>query len=477
VTLCGIAGVFAATTTAASAQTKSERVKTAAVTPIQHVIVLYQENHTFDNVFGYWCDQTGRCDGMPSQVTVKGVGTVTPGVTADLVPNLGHGVTQQTAAIDGGAMDGWTAIPGCNKSTSYVCVSGYEPQSIPNLINLAQTFGISDRFFSMADSPSWGGHLYSVAGSLDGFTGDIPLNSYIGATTHLGWGCDSNKDAPWTPTVGGALSYQPSCIPDAALPTSQYPYGGAYRATQVQQVPTILDRLTAANLSWRIYSSGVKTAGGQGVNPAYNQAVCPTFAACRDTSESQNLVPETDLLSDIKSGQLPHFALIVPGMNCASVVGSSTSTGSSSQHNGDSMSCGDNWIGEIVSALEANTSLWDSTSMFITYDDCGCFYDHVAPGVNPDGTPQGPRVPLVIISPYAIAGYVDTTPTTFAGILAYVENVFSLQPVSANDANAYAFANAFNYSQAPIAGPRMVVSGIPTASRNAPPYQDGDDDT
>ncbi len=218
-------------------------------------------------------------------------------------------------------------------------------------------------------------------------------------------------------------------------------------------------------------------AGGAGVNPAYNQAVCPTFASCRDTSEAQNLVPEADLLQDINSGQLPNFALVVPGMNCGSVTGSAASTGSSSQHNGDSMACGDNWIGEIVSALEKNTGLWDSTTMFITYDDCGCFYDHVPPGVNPDGTPQGPRVPLVIVSPYAISGYVDTTPTTFAGILAYVEGTFGLEPLSVNDANAYAFSNAFNYAQTPIAGPRMVVTKIPEASRNAPPYQDGDDTT
>ncbi len=242
VTLCA-AGALLSTTGAESVQAGIARLSSTSSTPVHHVLVLYQENHTFDNVLGYWCDQTAHCDGMPPTVSLKlrnGRTTVTPGVTPDLVPNAGHGVQPQALAIDGGKMDNWTAIPGCTKAP-YPCISGYEPQAIPNLISLAGKFAISDRTFSMADSPSWGGHLYAVAASLDGFTGDIPLTSYIGATTHLGWGCDSNKDAPWTATPGGALSQQPSCIPDPSLPAAQYPYGGAYRPTAVQSVPSILE--------------------------------------------------------------------------------------------------------------------------------------------------------------------------------------------------------------------------------------------
>jgi len=86
---------------------------------------------------------------------------------------------------------------------------------------------------------------------------------------------------------------------------------------------------------------------------------------------------------------------------------------------------GDNWIGTLTSALE-NGPDWNSTALFITYDDCGCFYDQVPPGVNPDGSQQGVRDPVLIVSPYASHGYVDSTPTTFAGILAFVEDTFKL---------------------------------------------------
>ena len=110
------------------------------------------------------------------------------------------------------------------------------------------------------------------------------------------------------------------------------------------------------------------------------------------------------------------------------------------------MALGDNWIGSVVSAIE-NGPDWNSTAIFITYDDCGCFYDHVAPPVNGWGI----REPMVIVSPYAKPGYTDTTHTTFSGILAYTEHIFGLSPLGENDAQAYDFHNAFNYSQAPLA--------------------------
>ena len=110
------------------------------------------------------------------------------------------------------------------------------------------------------------------------------------------------------------------------------------------------------------------------------------------------------------------------------------------------MLAGDNWIGKVVSAIQ-NGPDWASTAIFITYDDCGCFYDHVAPPINPDGTQQGPRVPMVIVSPYAIAGSTDSHNATFASILAFTEHVFGIPALAANDAAAYDYANSFNFSQ------------------------------
>src|SRR5262249_18941339 len=78
--------------------------------PVRHIVVLSLENHSFDNLLGYWCNQNlGRCPegGMPASVTLSDKSVVTPGVTPDIVPGVAHGVSAQVAAIDGGKMDGW----------------------------------------------------------------------------------------------------------------------------------------------------------------------------------------------------------------------------------------------------------------------------------------------------------------------------------------------------------------------------------
>ena len=419
--------------------------------PIKHIVVIYQENHSFDNVLGPWCDQTGKCNGIPATVTLKGGVVVTPSEATDLIPTMEHSVAGNAAAVDGGKMDGWASLKGCS-APQYACVSAFQPSQIPNLIALARNFAISDATFSMSDSASWGGHLYAVAATTDGFTGDIPTATN-GVTPGQGWGCDSNLIGRWQATLGGAYSMQPSCIPDYSLNSTQYPNGGAFAPTSVSHVPTIMDELDAAGLPWKFYTSN------------YDWATCPSFAGCLYTSQRSNMVPTTNILNDAEAGTLPSFSLLLPTASTSS---------STSQHNDTSMLAGDNWLGQALSAIEDGPD-WATTTVFITYDDCGCFYDHVAPGVNPDGTQQGPRSPLVIISPYAVAGYVDHTPTSFAGILAYVEQTFGLSALGVNDASAYPFTNSFDYNQSPLASVPMTVTPLPPGSRNLAEPEDSSD--
>jgi phospholipase C len=420
--------------------------RASASSPIQHIVVMYQENHSFDNVLGYWCQQSGHCIGMPTQVTLKGGVTVTPKQAPDVVPQVDHSVAAQQNSIDHGAMDGWAKVSGCGAPT-YSCISYYTPAQIPNLSALARKFAVSDATFSEADSPSWGGHLYAVAATTDGFLGTNPAPTNAGP----GWGCDSNKTSAWVSSTGKVLQ-EPSCIPDLSLGIAN---GGAFKPTPVSYVPTIMDRLDVASLPWKIYAtiSGPKSGGG-----SYTWATCPSFAECLDTSQRKNLVRTSQVLSDAAAGTLPAFGLVLPGVD--------TVDRSASQHNGTSMAVGDNWIGKVVTALEASPE-WSSTALFITYDDCGCFYDQVPPGLNPDGTQRGVRVPLVIVSPYAVSGYVDNTVTTFAGILGYVEQTFGLAPLDVNDAAAYPFTNAFNYSQPPLAPVRMTQTPVTANQLNA----------
>jgi len=97
-------------------------------------------------------------------------------------------------------------------------------------------------------------------------------------------------------------------------------------------------------------------------------------------------------------------------------------------------------LGSLVSAIEASPD-WSSTAVFITFDDCGCFYDHVTP---PSGL--GIRLPLVIVSPYAKQGFTDHNVATHSSILAYIEKTLGVSPVSEEDRRAYDFHESFNYS-------------------------------
>jgi phospholipase C len=236
-------------------------------------------------------------------------------------------------------------------------------------------------------------------------------------------------------------------VPDPSLDPTLFPDGGAFEPTPVQYAPSIFDRLNAAGMSWRTYDNK-----SNGTSDGW--AICPSLAECWDTSQRSNELSINQFTADAAAGNLPNFSIINPGGSYAI----------DSEHNGNSMTAGDNWLGQIASDVMTSPE-WGSTALFITYDDCGCFYDQVPPGINPDGTVQGPRSPLVIVSPYARRGYTDSTHTTFAGILAYVERNFGLVPLGLNDAGAYAFGNAFNYSQSPLKPANMVRRPLPASAK------------
>jgi phospholipase C len=102
---------------------------------------------------------------------------------------------------------------------------------------------------------------------------------------------------------------------------------------------------------------------------------------------------------------------------------------------------------------------WSSTAIFITYDDCGCFYDPVRP---PQGL--GIREPMVIVSPYARSRFVDHTDASFASILAFTEHTFGLAPLTDLDATAYDYADAFNFGQPPSPPIELPQHPVPASS-------------
>jgi len=406
------------------------------VTPIQHVVVILQENHSFDNVLGKLCDDVAQgkiqhdpCDGATEGKLPDG-SPIPLSQASDLVPTVYHSVESQKRAIDGGAMDGFAYIRGCHAHAipPYRCFSQFDMSQIPNVAALATAFAVSDRTFEFRTTPSWAGHISFVSATLDGFKGDQPQPT---EQKGHGNGCDSFDDAEWSATRGGPYTWVPSCVPDAAG-------NGPYRTSPVQFVPTILDRMQDAGLPWRIYG-GSGAGGGTG----YSWTICPSFYQCLGSEERNNLVPAKDIIPDAKAGNLPAFSIVTP-------------TSSNSQHNGHSMAIGDNWIGSVVSAIEQGPD-WSSTAVFVTWDDCGCFYDHVPPPVKGWGL----RLPLIIAGPYVRAGYTDSQQASIASLLAFTEHTFGLAPLNDQDGTAYDYSGAFNFGQAPLKPLVMVTTRIP----------------
>ncbi len=409
-------------------------------TPIQHVVIIYQENHSFDNVLGRFCVQTGRCDGTTTGRLHTGA-RVPMAIAPDIVPDVLHDTKSQATAVDGGRMDGFDRIAGCTAADHYGCLTQYDPSQIPNLAALATSFAVSDRTFTLDLVPSWGGHLELATTRLDGFVGDNPVYRSAPGTPAQGngWGCDSNKDARWRSGPSAGLIWVPSCVP-------KRDGTGPYRASPVSWVPTIMDRLSAAGRSWRLYGA---PAGVGAANTGYGWDICPTFADCLYTQQARNVVQTAQVLTDAKNGRLANFSAVMPDDRVSST----------SQHNNQSMSGGDNWIGKVVSAIE-NGPDWANTAIFITYDDCGCFYDHVppAPGL-------GIRVPMIIVSPYAKAGYTDSAVASYASMLAFAEHALGVAPLGSRDKNAYGYGNAFDFSQPPRAGVPLAGHPIPRGSQ------------
>ena len=413
--------------------------------PIRHIVLIDEENHSFDNVLGKFCADVASgaivrpgagmaCAGATSATLADGSVMPLP-VARDVVPYIVHDVSSQQAAIDGGKMDGFAEVGGCGPSAPvpYGCFGQYSASQIPNITALANAFAVSDHTFEFRSTPSWVGHMVLASATVDGFVGNNPTATGRVHGIGPGWGCDSHLDANWSSSPGGPLQSVPACVPDSTG-------AGPYRPSPVRYVPTIFDRLDAANRSWKIYGG---LSGAEHLGSGYGWTICPTFFECLGSSQANNVVPAASILADARQGTLPSYSIVTP-------------TASNSQHNSFSMAVGDNWIGKVVGAIEEGPD-WSSTAIFITWDDCGCFYDHMPP----PRPSWGIRVPMIVVSPWAKAGFTDTKDATFISVLAFAEHTFGLTPLNKADARVYDFQNVFDFSQTPVTPVAMTTQHVP----------------
>jgi phospholipase C len=149
------------------------------------------------------------------------------------------------------------------------------------------------------------------------------------------------------------------------------------------------------------------------------------------------ITPQTQFFSDVSTGNLPVVSWITP-------------TPANSDHAGSDSNTGPDWVASLVNAI-GKSQYWDSTVIFVFWDDPGGWYDHVPPQlVDYDGL--GMRVPFLIISPYARHGYVSHLHYETGSILRFIEQQWGLASLSASDARAKSPApTCFQFSQRPRA--------------------------
>ncbi len=372
-------------------------VSPIAGSPIQHIIVIMQENRSFDNLFNGFPGADTAQSGMDNGKLIP-LKPVSLGDSRDLE----HSHLRWWQDWDNGNMDGFAQSGASPRTLPY----SYVPEKdVETYWNLARQYVLGDRMFQANTGPSFVAHQYMIAGQ-SAHVAENPSGSK--------WGCDA---APGT--TADLLGPNGTVLP-GVFPCFDY--------------QTIADLLDQKGVTWRYYA------------PASGESffILSAYDAIRHirygNDWNDNVIsPSNRVLTDIAAGELAQVTWIVPDWAHSDHPGSGTE--------------GPDWVAGIINAV-GNSQFWNSTAIFISWDDWGGWYDHVVPPQMDDMGP-GFRVPLLIVSPYTKHGYITHRVHTEAGFLAFIENNFDLGTLGTRDAGADAFADSFDYNQKPASFTRV----------------------
>lgn len=383
--------------------------------PIEHFVFMVKENRSFDSYFGLYPGANGATTGVTSTGQVIPLGRL-PDETGH---DISHGWIPAAVAMNGGKMNQFDLIGGGDQNGEYMAYREFEPQDIPNYYSYAQNFVLADNMFSSEHSESFSNHLYIVSAQSGGAINVPGLLGVTGTQGSTGlWGCDAPQNAAVT------------------VLDSQGIYSDVYPCFSYS---TIADSLQNAGVSWKYYAP---SEGEQG----YTFSTLDAFSQIRNTSLwNTNVINNSQFAVDAMSGNLPAMSWLVDGYD--------------NEHPPNSTCQGENWTVQQINAVMQGPD-WATTAIFLVWDDFGGFYDHVPPP-DVDQYGLGPRVPLLIISPYARPGYISHTQYEFSSVLKTVEERFNLPFLTARDTNANDLLDSFDFSQSRL--PPLVLN-----QRNCP---------
>ena len=427
---------------------------------LNHIVVIYQENWSFDSLYPTFPGANGIAnagdtihqidkDGKPYARLPQPVDTNKKPLAADtripadlpvqpfdidkFVPadqqigDPGRGFYQEQSQIDGGKMDKFIAW-----GTTGGLTMGYFNATELAEGRLAQQYTMADNFFHAAYGGSFLNHFWLICACTP---------TWANAPAKMIAQLDANgivtKDGPITPdgyAVNTSYSVNqphPANITDTA------------QLMPLQTMPTIGDRLDEKQISWGWFSGGWNNALAGHPDPLFQFHHQPFvyFAKYADGTPAKgaHLHDEQDFLQALKNNGLPAVSFIKP-------------LGPDNEHPGyATLLKGQQHVADLVQAVQ-KSQYWNDTAIIITYDENGGFWDHVAP---PKGDRWGPgtRIPAIIVSPYAKKGLVDHTQYDTTSILKLIEERWDLAPLGTRDAAANSLTNAFDFSQAVVGAP------------------------
>jgi phospholipase C len=366
--------------------------------PIKHIIFIVKENRSFDNLFGTFPGADGTTHGELSSGRI-----ITLGHTPDrLLLDVGHAGAAASLAVNYGRMNQFNLLPGAIQDNKDIADSQYRQRDIPNYWQYARHFAQDDHFFSTIMGPSFPNHLVTI-GASSANTVDNPRGQIVHA-----WGCD-----------GGPHSFVDGISPS----------GTTFITHPCFNFQTLPDELQRAHISWKYYAPPLYSSG-------YVWSALDAIRHIRyGPLWKTNVQPPTNFLSDLATGHLPHVSWVITNAH-------------QSDHPPAAICIGENWTVNMINAV-MRSKYWQDTAIFLTWDDFGGFYDHVAPP-RQDLISLGPRVPTIVISPYARPHFVDHTQLDFDSLLKFVEDDYGIPPLTKRDRNAGNILSSFDFKQTPL---------------------------
>jgi phospholipase C len=383
----------------------------AGIHKIKHVIVVMQENRSFDSYFGTYpgADGIPRKNGVPTVcVPNPGHGCVRPyRDKADVNGGGPHGEVNAVADVNGGKMNGFIkqrdlVKATCTNPNDPVCRIGSTPdvmgyhtgREIPNYWAYARNFVLADHMFEPVSSWSLPDHLYMVSAWSAKCKNRSPMS------------CENNIIGPYGVTqfdhaVNKELATGQTSIDLAWTDITWLLYARHVSWAYYVQSGTQPDCANDSALTCRPILQNSSTPGIW--NPL------PLFGDVRADHQLHNIQGLQSYYAAARAGTLPAVSWITPD-------------GADSEHPPASVHQGQAYVTSIVNAAMRSPD-WTSTAIFLSWDDWGGFYDHVVPPMA-DQNGYGLRVPSILISPYARKGYIDHQTLSSDAYLKFIEDDF-----------------------------------------------------